>query len=285
MKSLQKKELPGNSDRGYLLLDNGDLFSRPQKRPLLAAGLVADAMNKMRYDAVNLGEREFSHGMSLVKRLAESAEFTLLSANVEARDPLWVPYIIKQISGVRVAVIGVVDPGFMIGNEEPSLTVRGTKDVLNILIPKLREAADICVLLSHTGYEGTVDLVKQVPGIDIAIAGHGKKMQKPVKTGNTIVTAASYNGEFVGVLTINWDIDNRKIDGFNGVLIHLGKEFESDPEILDTIRKYSAMASEQAQAAKRKTINVEQLKKMTPQEFMEFFKHQQEKQQERGVAR
>lgn len=284
MKSLQKKELPGNSDRGYLLLDNGDLFSLPQKHPLLAAGLVADAMNKMRYDAVNLGEREFSHGMSLVERLAESAEFALLSANVKARDSLWVPYIIKQISGVSVAVIGVVDPG-LIGNEESSLTIRGTKDVLNMLIPKLREAADICVLLSHTGYEGTVDLVKQVPGIDIAISGHGKKMQKPFKTGNTIVTAASYNGEFVGVLTINWDIDNRKIDGFNGVLIHLGKEFESDPEILDTIRKYSAMASEQAQAAKRKAINVEQLKKMTPQEFMEFFKHQQEKQQERGVAR
>ena len=283
MKSLQKKELPGNSDRGYLLLDNGDLFSRPQKRPLLAAGLIADAMNKMGYDAVNLGEREFSHGMSLVKRLAESAEFTLLSANVDARDPLWVPYIIKQVRGVSVAVIGVVDPGFMIGNEKPSLTVRGTKDVLNILIPKLRETADICVLLSHTGYEGTIDLVKRVPGIDIAIAGHGKKMQKPVKTGNTIVTAASYNGEFVGVLTINWDIDNRKIDGFNGVLIHLGKEFESDPEILDTIRKYSAIASEQTQAAERKTINVERLKKMTPEEFMEFFRKEQEKRQRKGA--
>ena len=285
MKSLQKKEFIDNSDRGYLLLDNGDLFSRPQKRPVLTAGLVADFMNKMRYDAVNLGEREFSHGGSLVKRLAESAEFALLSANVEARDPLWVPYIIKKISGVSVAVVGVVDPRFMRGKGKPSVTVLDTEDVLKALIPKLREAADICVLLSHTGYEGTIDLVKQVPGIDIAIAGHGKKMQKPVKTGNTIVTAASYNGEFVGVLTINWDIDNRKIDGFNGVLIHLGKEFESDPEILDTIRKYSAMASEQAEAAKRKTINVERLKKMTPREFMEFFKHQQEKQQERGVAR
>lgn len=259
------------------------MFSRPQKRPLLAAGLVAEAMNKMRYDAVNLGEREFSHGMSLVKRLAESAEFTLLSANVDARDPLWVPYIIKQVRGVSVAVIGVVDPGFMIGNEKSSVTVRDTEDVLKALIPKLRETADICVLLSHTGYDGTIDLVKQVPGIDIAIAGHGKKMQKPVKTGNTIVTAASYNGEFVGVLTINWDIDNRKIDGFNGVLIHLGKEFESDPEILDTIRKYSAIASEQTQAAERKTINVERLKKMTQEEFMEFFRKEQEKRLSKGA--
>lgn len=285
MKSLQKKELPGNADGGYLLLDNGDLFSRPQKRPLLAAGLIADAMNKMKYDAVNLGEREFSHGMSLVKRLAESAEFALLSANVEARDPLWVPYIIKKISGVSVAVVGVVDPGFMSGNGKPSVTVLDTENVLNVLIPKLRETADICVLLSHTGYEGTIDLVKRVPGIDIAISGHGKKMQKPVKTGNTIVTAASYNGEFVGVLTINWDIDNRKIDGFDGVLIHLGKEFNGDPEILNIIQEYSAMAGEQAQAAKRKAINVERLKKMTPEEFMEFFRKEQEKRQERGLAR
>ena len=141
------------------------------------------------------------------------------------------------------------------------------------------------MLLSHTGYEGTIDLVKRVPGIDIAIEGHGKKKQKPIKVGNAIVTAASYKGEFVGVLTINWNVDDRKIDGFDGVLIHLGEEFESDPEILNIIQEYSAMARKQTRTAERKTIDVEQLKKMKQQEFMEFFKHQQEKQQEREVAR
>jgi hypothetical protein len=109
------------------------------------------------------------------------------------------------------------------------------------------------VLLSHTGYEGTIDLIKGLPGIDIAIAGHGSKIQKPVKIGNTIVTAASYNGEFVGIMTITWDIDDRRIDSFDGVLIHLGEEFKDDPGILDIIRKYSA--------EKQKTIDVKRLKK------------------------
>jgi len=282
---LPKKELLGHSDRGYLLLDNGDLFSRPQKQPLLTAGIVVDAMNKMAYDAVNLGEREFSHGESLVKRLAESAEFALLSANVEAQDPLWAPYIFRNIRGVSVAVVGVVDPDFISPKGKLSATVLDTEDVLKVLIPKLRETADICVLLSHTGYEGTIDLVKRVPGIDIAIAGHGKKRQKPIKVGNAIVAAESYKGEFVGVLTINWNVDDRKIDGFDGVSILLGKEFESDPEILNIIQEYSAMARKQTQTAEGKTICVERLKKMMPQEFMEFFKDQQEKQKERGMAR
>ena len=240
----------------------------------------------MGYDALNLGEREFSHGGSLVKRMAESAGFALLSANVEARDPLWAPYIIKDVRGVRIAVVGVVAPSFMAGNT--SVKVREPEDVLNVLIPRLRKVADICLLLSHTGHEGTVDLIKRVPGIDIAIAGHGNKNQKPVKigntTGNTIVTAAAYKGEFVGVLTINWNVDDRKIDRFDGDLIHLGKEFESDPEILDIIKKYSAMAGKQVQAAKQKTINVERLKKMAPEEFMEFFSKEQEKRQGKGAG-
>ena len=248
----------------------------------MAAGLIVEAMNQMGYDALNLGELEFSHGGSLVKRMAESAGFALLSANVEAQIPLWRPYIIKKIRGVRIAVVGVVAPGLMAGNT--SVNVRNPEDCLKTLIPELRERADICVLLSHTGYEGTIDLIKRLPGIDIAIAGHGNKTQKPVKIGNTIVTAASYKGEFVGVMTITWDSDDRRIDGFDGVLIHLGKEFKGDPEISDIIRKYSAMAGEQAQAAKRKAINVERLKKMTPEEFMEFFRKEQEKRQGKGAG-
>ena len=265
-------------------MDNGDLFSPAQKRPLLSAGLITDAMNQMGYDALNLGEQEFSHGGSLVKRMAASAGFALLSANAEAKtkSPIWVPYIIKEIRGIRVAVVGIVAPVFISTN--PFVTAWNPEDCLAALIPELRKKADVCILLSHTGYDRTVDLVRRVPGIDIAIAGHGRKKQMPVKIDHTIVTAASYKGEFVGVLTLTWDMDDRKIDRFDGVMIHLGENFENDPGISAIIRKYAAMANKQLQGPKPETITVERLRKMTPEAFMEFFRKQQAKRQQKGLA-
>jgi len=166
-------------DENTLLLDAGDaveagnLGVRQPANPLLAR------MSRLGYDAMAMGNRESHPFHSPLARKLAAAGFPVLAANLMAKrqPPLEgvKSHILRRLpNGLRIAVIGLA----------PQMTApdswwsRFTDYVFDSpvkiatgLTAKLREQAEVVVLLSHCGLE--IDrLLSQIEGVDLVLGGH-----------------------------------------------------------------------------------------------------------------
>jgi 2',3'-cyclic-nucleotide 2'-phosphodiesterase/3'-nucleotidase len=74
---------------------------------------MAVAMNLLSYDVMALGNHEFNYGMDVLNKFVKEANFPVLGANVRKSDgaEAFPPYIMKEVCGVRVGILGLVTPG------------------------------------------------------------------------------------------------------------------------------------------------------------------------------
>jgi len=183
-----------------LLLDSGDTiqgtplayyFAREDTRkpnPTIAA------MNALGYDAAALGNHEFNFGLEVLWKAKGEARFPILAANLSQEYKGGVryfrPYIIKNVAGVRVGIVGFVTPG--VPRWEIPAHYRGYQfepivDTARRVIPEVRKKADLVVVIAHSGlgpdpesgqpgWEGEVPgenamiaLAEQVPGMDVIL--------------------------------------------------------------------------------------------------------------------
>lgn len=164
-----------------LLVDNGDFL---QGSPLgeVEASQVSDtvsavhpmiaAMNLLRYDAVNLGNHEFSHGLDFLIRHLARAQFPAISANLVRRlgadalqdDRLVPPSVIITraladaeglVHPLRVGFVGFAPPQTAIWESAKLGSMLAGRDMIEAAeahVPKLRaQGADVVVALSHSG--------------------------------------------------------------------------------------------------------------------------------------
>ncbi len=115
-------------------------------------------MNALGYDAAAVGNHEFNFGLDYLWKIKGEAHFPILAANVRqtytsgARH--FDPYIIKNVAGVRVALVGFVTqsignweiPGNYKGYEFESIVSAALR-----VIPEVRKQADVVVVIAHSG--------------------------------------------------------------------------------------------------------------------------------------
>ena len=101
-----------------ILIDDGDTI---QGTPLSYYFGVVDtsktnplalAMNTMGYVAATVGNHEFNYGPAVFNKFQSEATFPMLSANVTGcRDYTFEPYVIKDVDGVQVGILGLNPAG------------------------------------------------------------------------------------------------------------------------------------------------------------------------------
>lgn len=189
---------------GSVLLDNGDfLQGSPLGDYVAQADLrphpMVQAMGHLRYDAVNLGNHEFSHGIGTLTAALTDATFPVLSANTlpVAGSPLGRlirPWVIVERSLtdrhgqahiVRVGVIGVLPRDTEIWDRQSIDGQARMSPMVTAMarhIPDLRAAgADVIVALTHCGIgtdsdgsgadEAALDIAA-INGVDAIVMGH-----------------------------------------------------------------------------------------------------------------
>ena len=68
-------------------------------------------MNTWAIVAATVGNHEFNYGPAVFNKYQGEADFPLLSANVTGcRDYTFEPYIIKDVDGVQVGILGLTPP-------------------------------------------------------------------------------------------------------------------------------------------------------------------------------
>ncbi|MBN8960172.1 MAG: thiosulfohydrolase SoxB [Rhizobiales bacterium] len=214
-------------DGRAMLLDGGDLWQGSGLANAMQGADMVEAANLLGIEAMT-GHWEFTYGEKVLRAnlakfkgefiaqnvfLTEEAAFNDAPAFDAASGRVFKPYVVKQLGGHRVAVIGQAFPYVPIAHPKrftPDWTFGIRDDELQKLVQALRadEKIDAIVLLSHNGMDVDLKLASKVSGIDVILGGHthdAVPQPIPVKNagGVTLVTNAGSNGKFLGVLDLD----------------------------------------------------------------------------------
>ncbi len=203
------------SRKDALLLDGGDSW-QGSATALWTRGADMIAAQKQLGVALMTAHWEFTYGAARVQeaREKELGQIEFLAQNVRTadfEDPVFKPYVIRELGGVPVAIIGQAFPYTPIANPryfvaEWTFGIR-ERELQKTVEEARAKGAQAVVLLSHNGMDVDLKLAVRVRGIDAILGGHthdGAPMPVIVNNagGQTLVTNAGCNGKFLGVLDL-----------------------------------------------------------------------------------
>jgi sulfur-oxidizing protein SoxB len=157
-------------------------------------------------------------------------------------DPVFRPYTVRDVGGVKVGIIGQAFPYTPIAHPRrfvPDLTFGIQDDRMQKLVGELREdrKVDLVVLLSHNGVAVDLKLATRVQGLDVILGGHTHDgLPAPIAVGRTLVVNSGSHGKFLSRLDL--DVRGRRVAGHRYRLIPVLSQFVSeDPEMARLIRE------------------------------------------------
>lgn len=204
-------------NKRVLVVDSGDLFFKfsadsDGEKALMKGKIIGRAYRQMGAAAVNVGCLDLLQGLDFLRQ--ESAQgLPLLSANLldpATKAPIFPPYLIKDVGGLRIAFVGVlppesgpeISPAIRAANEGKIL-IGDPIDAAREAVQKIQGKADLIVLLSDLGLPKDQMLTKAVPGIHFILGGHeGRFTRKGIQAGMTHIFQSSYKGMYVGQLQL-----------------------------------------------------------------------------------
>ncbi len=219
-----------------VLIENGDLLQgSPVADWVVAGGMVPQpnpfiqALNRLGYDAANLGNHEFNYGLDYLAGAYSQAQFPVLSANIHWLDDApellrqqVLPYTILEREAVdqhgnqlplRIAVIGVMPPQIMqwdAGHMNGRATMTDMVSAATMQVKRAREqGADLVILAAHTGMpkqtQNPVDTEQAgwelagVTGIDALLLGHQHEVFPGTSAYDALPEVDSEQGRIRGV--------------------------------------------------------------------------------------
>jgi len=235
-----------------LLLSAGDNFSGnpvvdqavPRGEPMLLL------MNRLRYDAMELGNHDFDFGQPVLNRFIRKARFPVLCANVDltaAKVRGIRPGTILRVGGLRIALLGLIQTEKESGipSSHPArLEGMRFSDGLEYAkkLPPLRQGADVAIVLSHLGVEVDTKLAAEVPGIDLIVGGHSHTtIAEPMEINGVLIAQAGGDGQYLG--RIDLTVQNGRIVEKRGTLIDLRKETAEDSAVRAMVTRFEANPS------------------------------------------
>jgi len=212
---------------GALVLDGGDTWQGSGTALWTQGQDMVDACKLLGVNVMT-GHWDFTYGEDRIRQIVEgdfAGKVEFVAQNVKTRDfgdAVFKPYVIKEMNGVQVAIVGQAFPYTPIANPSwltPNWTFGIRESEMQETVNEARaKGAQAVVLLSHNGMDVDLKMASRVTGIDAILGGHthdGVPVPVIVKNpgGQTIVTNAGSNGKFLAVLDL--DVKGKSVVGFN----------------------------------------------------------------------
>jgi sulfur-oxidizing protein SoxB len=229
---------------GALLLDGGDTWQGSATSLWTNAQDMVDACKALTVDVMT-GHWEFTYGMKRVKEIVDKdfkGSVDFVAQNVKTADfgdPVFAPYVIKEMNGVKVAIVGqafpytpIANPRYMVADWEFGIR---DEDMQKAVDEARGKGAQVVVVISHNGMDVDLKMASRVRGIDAIFGGHthdGVPVAVPVKNpgGTTLVTNAGSNGKFLGVM--DFEVKAGKVANFRYRLLPVFSNFlKPDPQM------------------------------------------------------
>jgi len=210
------------ADPDLLLVDSGDTIQGTpleyfhNKRNNTPPDPMMLAMSALHYDSMTVGNHEYNFGLKVLEKARSEAKFPWLSANTYDKGTSathYQPYIVKEVEGVRIGVLGLTTPGIPNWENVPNYaglefkeTVSEAKKWVTILHDK--EKVDVVAITMHMGIEedlrtgitnpsqvpnenAAIAIARQVPGIDVILMGHTHRDVPSLIVNGVLLTQAN----------------------------------------------------------------------------------------------
>ena len=236
-----------------LTIDLGDFiqgssFATYCKQEIRDGSVFARAMNQIGYDAQLIGNHEFNFGKDYRDHILNQIEAPIVCANIvwEATGEvaLGVPYIIKEVEGAKVGIIGVTTeyiPHWELPAHYEGLAFRDACEVAKHYAQILRPQVDVLVVAYHGGFERDLvsgeplealtgenrgaQMLAEIPEMDVLLTGHQHRVLCQ-QVGNTWIVQPGFAGEYVAQVTVT--LENRKVTKLTGELHEVSHFVPSD---------------------------------------------------------
>ncbi len=222
------------------------------------------AFNAMHYDAMAVGNHEFNFGLDEMWKAKRESSFPWLAANIKqtytSGVPYMRPYVIKNVAGIRIGIVGFVTPGiprWEIPEHYQGYEFEPITESAKTVIPEVRKQVDLLVVVMHSGIDRNPDtdtppsrpdienavweLAEQEPGIDVIFFGHTHR-ELPEKIVNGVLLSQPKNW---GISLARADVTMSRdtsgawhVESKHSRTIPVTAEVAPDPDITKLIAPY-----------------------------------------------
>jgi len=202
-----------------IFLNAGDMVQGSPVSTLYNGAAVYELANMLGIDAATIGNHEFDYGWQAVQGFGRIAHFPLLSDNVRDTHGRFLTgkgYVIMNVGGVRVAIIGLV-MGDLAGNyatldEVGPWQVKPVFEAIHRTAAELKGRADLIIALGHLNVAEAAAILAEAPEVSIAVVGHVHdgyaEMQQ---NGHRYAVEVKAYGVELGRLDIRFDLTKHEI--------------------------------------------------------------------------
>lgn len=200
-----------------LLLHGGDYSQGSTYFNEFGTAYMFDAINRLQYDAVTLGNHEFDNGIEALGEALAVCKVPVVVCNYDF-SPFEIgkyvkPYTIVEKAGLKIGIIGVLCPlgSVLSGDTANRLPMLDMVSSVQKYADELRPQCDLVIVLSHIGYTehgpGEMtdpQLCAATRNIDLFVGGHSHTFMEeaawcPNLDGKKIpVTQAGWEGVYMG---------------------------------------------------------------------------------------
>jgi len=247
------KTVRGERAHRSLLLDGGDTWQGSATSLWTEGRDMIGAQKLLGVDAMT-AHWEFTYGAKRVKEAVDTelkGHIEFLAQNVN--DSTWgslvfTPYMIREVNGVSVAVIGqafpytpIANPAYMIPDWQFGIDQTHMQKTVDEVRAK---GAQVVTVLSHNGMDVDLKMAHQVHGIDVILGGHTHDaVAEPVSIrnsgGTTLVFNTGSNTKFL--LVVDLDVRGGRVHGYKSRLMPVFADLlPADPEMATYIDKVRA---------------------------------------------
>ena len=250
-----------------ILIDVGDVYQGTDVSLRNQGELMIDLFNHLKYDAWIVGNHEFDWGVEPFLHAVERSAMPVVAANMsmegaaagnfrDAKHPFAKvqPYVLKEIAGIKIAIIGVATPGMPFWFR-PEFT-RGfdfqypVEPVRRAMAKANSEGADAIVLAGHMGLKArsggddfannVMSLTSEFPKAVAFIAGHTHQLIPSRLTHSVLLTQADHFGIHAGRVVLVFDRASRELLGRHADCELMDRRIRLDPVVLSRAKSQLA---------------------------------------------
>jgi S-sulfosulfanyl-L-cysteine sulfohydrolase len=243
------KQIRDERQGRVLLLDGGDTLHGSATALWTRGRDMLEVINLLGVD-IFTAHWEFTYGSDTVREYFGDLEGgglfngQFLAQNVrdsEWYDDAFKPYVVREMGGARIGVIGQAFPYVPISHPlrlVEDLTFGIQEERLQRFVNELRDdrGVDAVVLLSHNGFSADYKLAGQVSGLDVILSGHTHDaIPVAMPVGDTLVIQSGAHGKFLGRLDL--DVGDGRVRDWRFKLIPvLADHVEPDEDMANLIK-------------------------------------------------
>ncbi len=229
------KAMPSYVDT--LKFSAGDIMLGPNVNVNMAVNSFLNANNFM---ATVVGNHEVDQNMNDFLTSTQSAVYKIMGSNVnidkshKLYNRIIDSYIQEDENKNQYGIIALMPFDLSLRSSNKELfkgfeieQMEQTKQYLQDEVKRLKdEGINRVVVLSHIGYQNDIEIAKSVEGIDIILGGHSHDLVEDLTVGEnliisketgapTIITQAGRDGNYYGILNVEFDNDGEIVKAEN----------------------------------------------------------------------